>query len=92
MERTDTKTTDTWIERAKAGDESAVAKLLEIHTQRLLESIRAELGDRLRQRLESQDVMQQVYLDALTGIEQFVDEIGMVVEIHHQVFHAPERP
>lgn len=61
------------IARAKQRDEPALTELLEVHSQRLLDSIRAELGDRLRQRLESQDVMQQVYLDALNNIDQFVD-------------------
>lgn len=63
------------VERARGGDESALSELLGANAQRLLESIRAELGDRLRQRLESQDVMQQVYLDALKNIQQF-DERG----------------
>ena len=61
------------IERARGKDESALNELLDVHTRRLLESVRSDLGDRLRQRLESQDVMQQVYLDALKGIEGFVD-------------------
>ncbi len=61
------------VERAKEQDESAMAELLEAHSQRLLDSIRAELGQRVRQRLESQDVMQQVYVDALRNIDQFVD-------------------
>ncbi len=62
------------IEQAQQGDEAALGELLTTHTGRLLESIRAELGNRLRQRLESQDVMQQVYLDALKNIDQFVDQ------------------
>lgn len=61
------------IARARQRDERALSELLDAHTQRLLESIRAELGDRLRQRLESQDVMQQVYVDALNNIDRFVD-------------------
>ena len=63
----------TLIERARGGDEAALNELLKAHTERLLESIRAELGERLRQRLESQDVMQQVYMDALSNIDRFVD-------------------
>ena len=59
------------IERARQRDETALSELFKAHTQRLLESIRADLGDRLRQRLESQDVMQQVYLDALNNIDRF---------------------
>lgn len=61
------------IERARRRDEQALAELLEAHTQQLLESVRAELGDRIRQRLESQDIMQQVYVDVLNSIDQFVD-------------------
>ncbi len=59
------------IDRARGRDEEALEQLLSVHAQRLLESVRAELGERLRRRLESQDVMQQVYLDALRDIERF---------------------
>jgi RNA polymerase sigma-70 factor, ECF subfamily len=62
------------IQRAQQRDPAAMSELLTSHAQRLLESIRAELGDRLRMRLESQDVMQQVYLDALNNIDRFVDQ------------------
>ena len=61
------------IARARDGDEVALERLLDMHARRLLESIRAELGQRLRQRLESQDVMQQVYLDVLRHIGEFED-------------------
>ncbi len=62
------------IQRAQEGDEDAMGELVRHYSQRLLESVRAELGSRLRQRLESMDVMQQVYLDALKSIEQFAQE------------------
>jgi RNA polymerase sigma-70 factor, ECF subfamily len=61
------------IAQAQQRDERALAQLLQAHSQRLIESIRGELGDRLRQRLESQDVMQQVFLDALHNIDRFVN-------------------
>ena len=61
------------IVRAQGRDEEAMTELLQMHSQRLLDSVRAELGNHLRQRLESQDVMQQVYLDALGSIDRFVD-------------------
>lgn len=64
---------DGLIARARQRDEAALTELLQAHAQRLLDSIRAELGDRLRQRLESQDVVQQVYVDVLNSIDQFVD-------------------
>ncbi len=62
------------IERARGRDESALEELVQMHAERLLEFVRMELGRRLRQRLESQDVIQQVLLDAVRNIEQFVDQ------------------
>lgn len=59
------------IARAREHDEEALEELIDANSQRLLDSVRAELGDRLRQRLESQDVMQQVYLDVLRDIDRF---------------------
>ncbi len=59
------------IARARERDEAALGELFDANAQRLLESVRAELGEKLRQRLESQDVMQQVYLDVLHDIERF---------------------
>ena len=61
------------IARAKDQDEEALAQLLDAHAARLLDSVRAELGEKLRQRLESQDVMQQVYVDVLRNISRFED-------------------
>jgi RNA polymerase sigma-70 factor (ECF subfamily) len=61
------------LARARAGDADAFARLLAKYEQRLLGSIRAELGERLRERLESQDVLQQVYLDALHNLAQFTE-------------------
>ena len=65
-----------WIARARGGDEEALGELMRRYSDRLLASVRAELGDRLRQRLESMDVMQQVYLDALRSIEQVAVQGG----------------
>ena len=73
MEHTELDNSGTLIAQAQAGDEAALSQLFQAHTERLLDSVRAELGDHLRQRLESQDVMQQVYLDALDNIDKFVD-------------------
>ena len=61
------------IERARRRDEVALSELIRLYSDRLLDSVRSELGRRLRMRLESQDVMQQVYLDALRSIDQFAD-------------------
>lgn len=73
MKRAEPEKLEDLIARARLRDEAALTELLQVHAQRLLESVRTELGDRLRRRLESQDIMQQVYLDALNSIDQFVD-------------------
>lgn len=61
------------VSRARERDEEALSELVGLYEQRLLQAVRTELGDRLRQRLESQDVMQQVYLEALRSIDRFED-------------------
>ncbi|MBN2561007.1 MAG: sigma-70 family RNA polymerase sigma factor [Phycisphaerae bacterium] len=73
MARMDHGRTSELVRKARERDESALSELVRMYEQRLLQAVRSELGDRLRQRLESQDVMQQVYLDALRSIDQFVD-------------------
>lgn len=69
----DEASTEQLIELARRGDRAALASLFDSHAHRLLASVRAELGERARQRLESQDVLQEVYLDALKSIDHFVD-------------------
>ena len=59
------------IDRSRAGDREAFEQLIEEYAQRLLASVRAALGDRIRQRLESGDIVQQVYVDALEHIDRF---------------------
>lgn len=58
--------------RAKSGDQAAFDELFAIHTERLLVFIGAKLGSRLRERIEPQDVLQDAYVAALQGFEQFV--------------------
>jgi len=61
------------IRRAREGDAAAMERLVELHADRLRRFIREELGERLRRRMESRDVMQQVCLDALRGLERFTE-------------------
>ena len=61
------------IQRARQGDEAAMERLVALHADRLKRFIREELGDRLRRRMESRDVMQQVCLDAIRGLDRFTD-------------------
>ena len=95
---------DALIRRAQGRDEQALARLLELHTQRLLASVRAELGQRLRQRLESQDIMQEVFVDALEHIERFVNQgddsffawlrriaLNRICDVDRRAFQAQKR-
>ena len=92
------------IDAARRGDEGAMGELVQRHSDRLLESIRAELGSHLRRRLESQDVIQQVYLDALKSIDRFAGEgresffawlkriaVNRIIDIDRQAFQTARR-
>lgn len=92
------------IAAARRGDEQAMNELVQRHSDRLLESIRAELGTRLRQRLESQDVIQQVFLDALKSIDRFAGEghesflawlrkiaVHRIIDLDRQAFQTAKR-
>jgi RNA polymerase sigma-70 factor, ECF subfamily len=57
--------------RAKGGDRAAFDDLFSIHTERLLVFISAKLWGTLRQRIESEDVLQDAYTAALQGFSQF---------------------
>ncbi|MBI5850315.1 MAG: sigma-70 family RNA polymerase sigma factor [Planctomycetes bacterium] len=61
------------LERARLGDAAALSTLIRRHADRLLRSIQAELGERLRRRLSSEDVVQEVYVDVLGSIRAFED-------------------
>lgn len=104
MEHTELDNSGTLIAQARAGDEAALDQLFRAYTERLLDSVRAELGEHLRQRLESQDVMQQVYLDALHSIDQFVDRghdsffawlrriaVNRICDVHRREFNTAKR-
>jgi RNA polymerase sigma-70 factor (ECF subfamily) len=94
----------TLIAKARRRDEAALGELLDMHADRLLGSVRQELGDRLRRRLESQDIMQQVFVDALRDIEHFEDRgsdsffawlrriaLNRICDVDRQAFQAQKR-
>lgn len=76
MASLDEHTTRELIERSRQGDPDALSELVHSHEKRLLDSVRAELGRRIRQRLESCDIVQQVYLEALRDVHRFCDRGG----------------
>ncbi|MBI4605848.1 MAG: sigma-70 family RNA polymerase sigma factor [Planctomycetes bacterium] len=63
--------TRTLVEQARGGDRQAYDRLFALHADRALLFIRARLGPRLREKIESMDVLQDAYLAAHRGFEQF---------------------
>ncbi|HVR75013.1 MAG TPA: sigma-70 family RNA polymerase sigma factor [Planctomycetota bacterium] len=59
------------FEKARAGDRQAYDRLFALHADRALMYIRARLGPRLRESVESQDVLQDAYLVAHRDFERF---------------------
>ena len=65
-------THDLWL-KARNGDREAYDRLFGLHAERALLFIRARLGPRLREKVESVDVLQDAYLAA-----QKVQRAGVV--------------
>jgi RNA polymerase sigma-70 factor (ECF subfamily) len=58
-------------QKARAGDREAYDRLFRLHADRALLFIRARLGPRLREKVESCDVLQEAYLAAHQAFAQF---------------------
>lgn len=67
----DIKTTLNLIGRAKAGENQALNLLLERYMSRILKIVRMRLGPKLRSKMESMDVVQEVMIRAINGFEKF---------------------
>src|SRR5260221_6241787 len=63
--------TKTLCEQARAGDRTAYDRLFGLHADRALLFIRARLGPKLRDKLESGEVLQEAYLAAHQAFERF---------------------
>jgi RNA polymerase sigma-70 factor (ECF subfamily) len=61
-------------ERLRSGDEHALADLFSRHRSRLEQIVEFRLDRRLTGRVDSDDVLQEAYLDAAERIEHFVNE------------------
>jgi RNA polymerase sigma-70 factor (ECF subfamily) len=59
------------LDRAKGGDAEAYNRLFALAANRLLLFIRMRLGEALRARLDSMDVLQEAYLEAHRNLGQF---------------------
>jgi len=56
---------------AKAGDESALSRLYRAYAERVRWMVRLRMGRQLRSKLESMDLVQEVLIRALSGLEDF---------------------
>jgi RNA polymerase sigma-70 factor (ECF subfamily) len=63
--------TKTLCEQARAGSRDAYDRLFALHADRALMFIRVRLGRKLREHVESQDVLQDAYLAAHQAFDQF---------------------
>jgi RNA polymerase sigma-70 factor (ECF subfamily) len=63
--------TDALLERAKAGDERALAELFARHREPLARMVRLRLDHRLAGRVEPSDVLQEAYLDVARRFPEY---------------------
>lgn len=67
----DADTTKLLISRVQAGDRDALETLCSRYLMRVLAAVRARLGAKLRQKVESWDVVQDVLIDAVRRVNSF---------------------
>ncbi len=65
-------TTRALVERARDGDQAAVAELFKLHEQRLRLMIRARMNIRLLPRLDEHDVLQDAFLEATERLPAYL--------------------
>lgn len=59
------------VSLAKEGDEAALQRLSEVYGERVLRIVRLRMGQELRSKLESMDLVQDAFVSALRGLENF---------------------
>ena len=59
------------LDAYRSGDPEGLTRLFERHYQRVIRIVRSRLGFPLRKRADVGDLVQEVFIDALTGIESF---------------------
>jgi len=65
------------LERARAGDPSAIGALLEGHRERLERLVALRLDRRLRGRMDASDVLQEVFLEAMRRLPHYLQRPSM---------------
>ena len=67
----DIRTTKVLVAEAQQGDRPALNELCDRYVSRVLVAVRARLGDGLRRKVESWDVVQEVMIDAIGNLNEF---------------------
>lgn len=67
----ETLATQILIDRVQQGDSAALDELCARYYERVLRTVRIRLGSKLRAKLQSSDVVQDVMMKAIAGIERF---------------------
>ena len=73
----DAEELDALIHQAIAGDQSAATALFRRYHDRLLRMVRLRMDHRLRGRLDSEDIVQEAYLDAVQRLPDFATKRPM---------------
>lgn len=68
---TETVTTQILVANAQAGDKHALNELCSRYMQRVVAAVRIRLGAKLREKMQSSDIVQQVMLDAFRNVNSF---------------------
>jgi RNA polymerase sigma-70 factor (ECF subfamily) len=69
----DESSIDDLIQRAAAGNESAMAELFDLHRNRLRKMIQIRLDRRLQGRVDASDVLQDAYLDLARKLPSYAE-------------------
>jgi RNA polymerase sigma-70 factor (ECF subfamily) len=67
----DIRTTKLLVAESQKGNRSALNELCDRYISRVLVAVRARLGDGLRRKVESWDIVQEVMIDAIRDVEDF---------------------
>lgn len=71
MENSSNNQTQQLLGLAKTGDAAALNKLCDVYGERIRRIIRLRMGNQLRSKLESMDLVQDVFISALRSLESF---------------------
>ena len=73
---TDDTPSDVWLDALRADPPAALARLFELHRERLRRMLEVRLDRRVRGRLGPDDVLQEAYLDAASRLPEFLAAPG----------------